>query len=147
MVAGINPGQIYYRYLVFFPKRKFPQHILFSHFDEQKIPLAIKKNVLFIVFSIYSIFRYLSSIFNDKLESNLSKKRYKDVSLKYVFPLLFYSLQMVIKRLKINFGRGGGALPPWRALPCSCWGLEAASRSPADFPNFSRKGSFPINLD
>jgi hypothetical protein len=143
MVAGINPGQIYYWYSVFFPKRKFPLHILFSHFDEQKIPLAIKENVPFIVFSIYLIFRYLSSIFNDKLEINLSKKKYKDVSLKYVFSLLFYSLQMVIKRLKINFGSGAVGFAPLEGSALYPLGAWSSTQTPGWFFQFLRKGSFP----
>jgi hypothetical protein len=37
LIHGIFTTDIRY----FSPKRKFPLHILFYHFDEQKIPLAI----------------------------------------------------------------------------------------------------------
>jgi hypothetical protein len=57
----------------FSPKRKFPLHILFPTLMSKKLPLAIKENAVFIVFWIYLVFRYLSLIFNDKLEIKSKK--------------------------------------------------------------------------
>jgi hypothetical protein len=68
--------------------RKFPLHILFSHFDEQKTsPCKKKENALFIVFWIYLVFRYLLLIFDDKLEI----KRKKNIRM-YLWNIIFIAI-------------------------------------------------------
>jgi hypothetical protein len=114
-------------------KRKFPLHISLSNFDEQTIPLAIKENAVFIVFWIY-IFRYLSLIFNDKVE--IKSKKYKDVSLKYIVFIAILCTPNGHKNAENQFGGGGGALPPCRAQPCTHWGPAVAPRPHANFSNF-----------
>jgi hypothetical protein len=42
-IQGLIQGKYTTDIRYFSPKRKVPPHILFSHFDEQKIPLAIKE--------------------------------------------------------------------------------------------------------
>jgi hypothetical protein len=41
-LQGLIQGKLTTDNWYFSPKRKFPLHILFSHFDEQKIPLTIQ---------------------------------------------------------------------------------------------------------
>jgi hypothetical protein len=60
-----------------------------------------------------------------------------------VFIAILCTPNMVIKMLKINFGVCVCVcVCVCVVLPCTRWGPEVAPRPLANFPNFSRKGSF-----